>query len=500
MPVKNIDFEITPIAEADIAICDAINTFFLGQADPGAVDNEIENQISKYLEVFKDDIYCLIEYPYVDKFYRDSYYSYYSSKHTTYKRDCIRVSLFTSEITHDDFLTKVDPEGLNSKFVGYFVIRPTLGALIGRSVINPLALEDNSFKICSCKAVSFVLGVRLETSGFPHSSQDRETILCAETTIWALMEYFSNRYPDYKPVVPSQIHSTLKSVMYERQLPSRGLTMDQISFALKEFGFGTRIYSVPSYRTDISNIIDCYIESGIPLLVGLGLPESVGHVVVCIGKHYEGDYEIDELDLESFTSHGRDKSFVNYTSFPKKFVVQDDNLAPYQVIDIANPMIHYEEEDLKYLTVDSIIVPLYSKIYLEAEVAKELFLQIIKDEQVGHDFEEGFVFRYFLASSRSFKNHISQSAGMTFGLKYNVVSAKMPKFIWCAEIYAAKTRVNYASMPIGLMVLDATETKAAGINSLIFASYSDGSVYKNENKFVYLQDSLNNYTYYSNLK
>jgi len=497
--VKNIDFEITPINEADAAIVEAIGTFFLGQSEAEEIDNDIENQICDYLEAFREDIYCVIEYPYVDKFYRDSYYTYFSSKHTTYQRDCIRITLFNSEIKVSDFLHD-NSEQLNSKYLGYFVIRPTIGALIGRSVINPAALQSSNFKICISKAVSFIMGIRLETTGFPHSSQDKETILCAETTIWALMEYFSSRYTDYRPALPSQIHSTLKSVIYERQLPSRGLTMDQISFALKEFGFSTRIYSMPPYDEDIFNIIDCYIESGIPLLIGLGLPESVGHVVVGIGKQYSEEYDIADLERSEFTSHGRKKKFIDYTNFPKKIVVQDDNLSPYQVIDLKDPMLHYEDESLKYLQVDSVIVPLYSKIYLEAEVARELFLQILKDDEVGYDYDDEFIFRYFLASSRSFKNHLSHNPAISPELKYNIVSAKMPKFIWCAEIYAANTRVNYESEPVGLVLLDATETKGAGIHSLIFASYSDGSVYKNENKFVHLPYSLEKYTFYSNLK
>lgn len=54
-----------------------------------------------------------------------------------------------------------------------------------------------------------VLGVKLFIEGFPHSSQDSETITCAETTIWAAMEYFGTRYSDYKPVLPSTIIKTM---------------------------------------------------------------------------------------------------------------------------------------------------------------------------------------------------------------------------------------------------------------------------------------------------
>ena len=134
-----------------------------------------------------------------------------------------------------------------------------------------------------------VYGVKLETVGFPHSSQDRETIKCAETTIWGIMEYFGNRYVEYRPTLPSKIHKALENISIERQLPSAGLTMDEISYTLKSFGFGTRIYSHERYKS-INNIIDCYIESGIPVLTGLeSKTNEQGHIVITVGKKYDSN-------------------------------------------------------------------------------------------------------------------------------------------------------------------------------------------------------------------
>src|SRR5690606_28961595 len=137
-------------------------------------------------------------------------------------------------------------------------------------------------------------GVKLDVDGFPHSSQDGETIKCAETTIWTLMEYFGNKYPEYKPSLPAKIHHALERFSYQRQLPSNGLTMDQISFALKEFGFGTRVYSYDAYRESLHEIVDSYVESGIPVILGLQ-SGSIGHVIIAIGKHYESRHNWVEI-------------------------------------------------------------------------------------------------------------------------------------------------------------------------------------------------------------
>jgi hypothetical protein len=57
------------------------------------------------------------------------------------------------------------------------------------------------------------------------------------------MEYFGYRYAEYRPVLLSQIIQALKAVSSERQVPSKGLNVQHIAYAIKEFRFGPRIYS-----------------------------------------------------------------------------------------------------------------------------------------------------------------------------------------------------------------------------------------------------------------
>ena len=56
-------------------------------------DNVIIN-LQKYLKLLIDDISFYFEYPYVENIYRDNFYNYYATKHTSYERDCIRISIF----------------------------------------------------------------------------------------------------------------------------------------------------------------------------------------------------------------------------------------------------------------------------------------------------------------------------------------------------------------------------------------------------------------------
>lgn len=495
----SIEIEISPIDEAVEAILEKIYVFFLKDVDDKFVSPEIETEIAKLIDELKEDLYCVIEYPYVDKVYRDSYYHYYSSKHYTYQRDCIRVSLFSGDISHDDFLDPVRHGELNNKFLGFFVLRPTINALFGRSMINPKAFKGNCYKISRCKAGCLVYGVKLVVDGFPHSSQDGETIKCAETTIWALMEYFGNKYPEYKPALPAKIHQALERFSYQRQLPSNGLTMDQISFALKEFGFGTRIYAFDAYGKSLYEIIDSYLESGIPVIVGLQ-SENIGHVIIAIGKNYGNTNEWQEIKKSQEAIKGSDIGRIETSSIPAQYVVQDDNLIPYRLINLEQPGEHYEDEDCSNYIIDSIVVPLYPKIYLEAVVAKELVIQVLRDANIGYDFGIDYVFRFYLTSSRSFKNHVAKIVDMDIGLKNNILITKMPKFIWCGEIYTQDEFDEVDKKANGIVVLDATEANQESIDALIFAGYPDRCVSLNENNFVTLQHQFQIFRYFDNLK
>ena len=342
-----------------------------------------------------------------------------------------------------------------------------------------------------------ILGVKLSCSGFPHSSQDEETISCAETTIWGLMEYFGNKYAEYRPALPSEIISTLKNVSFERQLPTIGLTVNQISFALKEFGFGTRIYSKETYGAEFSKIINYYIESGIPIVLGLET-DNFGHAVVAIGRNEE---PVKKVTLETFEYNDSEIKYIDYATLNERIIIQDDNHRPYLEVKIDNIGEFYAKSDeMSGYEVKSVVVPLYPKIYLEASIAKEIFLKYLTMDTFGYKFENEFTFRMFLASSRSFKSHVSKMDGLESQLKQDILSTKMPKFIWCAEFYIKNKTIKSDTFADGIIILDATEANHRSLDSLILASYPDRSIFMVDNYFVSLAQNLEGYKYYSNLK
>lgn len=451
-----------------------------GVAAPYAL--QLVEKVKVHFNNLKDTIYILAETSYVDKVYRDSYYHYYSSKLKQNKRDCVRISLFDGEITSEDFENPDSLPALKERYRGFIVMRPTIPYIIGRSMISPKAVKGGSFVCCTTKLDVTANGLKMQAEGFPHSSQDTETMSCAETTIWAIMEYFSSKYQEYKPVLPSKIIETLGKMSNQRQIPSRGLTIEQISYALKEFGFGPRIYSKAEYKENFEMLLNDYIESGIPLILGIdNNPRgNIGHAIIGIGHEKVTDNCIETLMPTKIKDpklaniiKAKNLTIFDWADVYKKLVLIDDNCPIYQRAELHKPTKHYADTAWHTCRIKHFIAPLYPKIHLEAFEARNFIysLLLIGSLQIP-DNSELFI-RIFLTSSRSYKNELSLNQSFTsIDLKTLILETQMPKFIWIAEL-STKVLIKQG-LAFGIVILDATEANIAYLKPLLIGA--DGRI------------------------
>jgi len=455
-----------PISEASTLIKEILIDEF---NVPVYMADSICEDIRPHFDNLKDTIWLLAENNYVDKVYRNSYYHYFSSKLGEYRKDCVKISLFEGEVFIADFGSEEKHAELQKKYRGFITLRPTVPQIIGRSIVSPMALKNNNFCCCTTKFHTTSNGQKFTVKAFPHSSQDSETITCAETTLWAIMEYFSNKYSDYKPVLPSKIIETLSSLSVERQVPSKGLNIRQMSFALREFGFGTRIYSKNDYASEFDALLGCYIESGLPLIIAMNNSE-IGHALLCIGHEKISNDQIDAINEQSLE---RGIKLYDYATAERDYIFIDDNRHVYQKAKLKTPAVHYPPM-WHNCEINFFIVPLYTKIYLEAFEAKNFVRNFLL---TGHfpvmDGSE-ILLRFFLTSSRSYKDQIARNSTIPDELKIEVVEARMSKFIWVAEL-STKALVKQKKAN-GLVILDATEADISFNKPLIFAVYQDNLV------------------------
>lgn len=469
----------------------------LHKLDKNFTNNAVTRRLKPYIDKIKTDTYVYFEYPYVDKVYRDSYYNYFSMKLRDYDKNCIRVSFFNKEIKYEDFRDINRLDYLRESYCGFLIIRPLLPQLIGRTVIDPRILLVNDFSCCTVKINSMLNGVKLVVEGFPHSSQDSETISCAETTVWSVMEYFGNRYPEYSPVLPSKIIRILEDHSFQRQIPSNGLSILQISTAIKKFGFGARLYSENS--TEILKLISYYVDSGIPVIAALknGI---IGHAVVYIGH---GNVTDQALNAVTPCINKGDINICDSADIQKDYVVIDDNFPPYQKVNLSTPTSYYTGIDSNFdnCRVVSFVTPLYQKIHLEAFIAKKIIKDILIDDNIGwkSTYSKLVLFRLFLTSSRSFKEKIAQNTTLNTVIKELIINTFMPKFVWVAELYLKEDYINGNAS--GLIIIDATEPSSNFRKSLILIVYPDKFITYQDNNFketLSITSKFNKYT--NNLK
>lgn len=391
--------------------------------------SQVRLDLERILEGMRNDLTCCIEYPYVDEYYRDTYYSYYSRKHISYNRFCFRISFFSNRITEDNFFSA----DMRGAFYGYMVLRPTPRRIIGYTFLNPLIYIQHNFSMCVCEHGISVMGRMLKTTGFPFCGQDGEITSCAETAIVMIFDYFSRRYNKYSRLMPSTVISALADNLAERLQPSRGIDIEQVNTIFCSLGMNTRRIVRASENEPVDDyiffdserfneLLHIYVESGFPLYA-----TTESHAFLIVGRE--------------------DKLFFKKPSL----IIMDDNQYPYRRWENQN-----ENSILSFL------VPLPENVLLDADRIdpKSVYDAFPLDYSVVKVMKEGvsYYHRLFLTTSRSFKKYVVESE-ISKESKTILTSVAMPRFIWVCET------IEENGMPedvrdtniLSTLVLDATD-------------------------------------------
>ncbi len=442
-----------------------------------------ENWMKLLFATLQFPLTIVCEKTYVDKLYRDTYYTYFSSKHFEISRNCERLTLFEGEFAYNDFLNNDLFDSLQEAIIGTIVLRPTKINAIGRTLLNPDKMHVGKMYVQRTAFEISLLGKLYTIWAFPFTSQDTETMSCAETSIWTILEYYGTRYPEYRTVLPSEILSELGNLSEERVLPSHGLDFRQKSGLLKKFGFYPRAYSKKVYEDDFRKLFHYYVESGIPIT--LSLP---GHSVVCIG-HAAEEYSLSDISLSTIGK----LTYADSSAFIKKYVIIDDNNVPYAIEE-------YDHFSVFDRNINLFTVPLYKRIFLEANDALTVFdcllekisslierqvnvLELSYDEKTNP-----LIKRIFLTSSRKYKKmRVTKAASKQTKKFYSDIL--MPKFIWICEI---ATYEKYQQKKVfGEIILDATAARYDHINSTILIRIGDIVAYRSpDEKFSVINERL----------
>ena len=385
----------------------------------------------------KNGVKCVVvEKHYIDKDYRDTFSNFHSKRFSTPNSRCIRLHFFTHDISYEDLKIA---ETVQDYYIGYSIIRPTRPNCIGRTFIDVKNYTGQNAYICTCSEKVNLQGTELELTGFPFISQDGDATVCAQSALWMIVRYFSNRYSLYKETYPFQLTQLSKDYSIGRISPSNGLTIWQLGESLRQLSFSPLIYNRETFEGDFDRLLYTYIESGIPVIAGVP-----NHVIAVFGH-------ASDLSLCVQTS-----SLVFSSEFCTAWMINNDNCSPYQTLlkDGGG------DSDFEFKDIDSFIAPLAEKVFLTAENFEKVVLEMLNNSQTGINklsptlLHDSLVLRMYLTTGKSYKKKLSKR-GMGDSVVENIYrQLPLPHFIWVCELSSPAEYAN--GNVLGEIIWDAT--------------------------------------------
>ncbi len=457
----------------------------------GGADLDIVRNTIRHLRVL--DVKCyVLEDPYIDRDYSADYAQFYALTFHAHERHCKRVHFFSQDISpllqRPISTAQLNDLGDLAKdaYCGFCVIRPLSAAPIGRTVL--LARVGNGFNMevtvtCRANIDVHLLGTRLQVTGTSFLQQDSRVGACAQVAIWAGMRHMHARH-NYNWVSVADITQFAgpPSVTEAVSLPNASdrLSSDAMVRAIAEAGY--QPLCLPSL--DIGHAILPYVESGIPVILGLNIGGTVGHAVTVIGRvfakqanpttrafDYVPAYIVHDDQNGPYMWLPADKHASATFSFSGDTIKRDTPNGPLELnvkchavfaVALMSTRVFStaaRAEHNAWSQIEEILkaLPDARKALAEHDMSVN---EMLMDELEAAHSAGNIVLRTYLTSAAGYRRHLAQGSASD-ALKDALLHFHLPHFTWITEI---STIDSYNQPSPGLRriyghsVLDATST------------------------------------------
>lgn len=444
----------------------------------------------------------VLEHPYIDRDYSADYFHFFARTFRTYQRHCKRVHFFTNDIS--PLISRPLSTGRLHKlqqlpsrtYCGFCVVRPLYKASIGRTVL--LAKVGSRFNMeptvtCRANFNANLLGIDLQVTGTSFLQQDSRVGACAQVAIWAGMRHMHARH-NYNWVSVADITRFARPATATESVslpPASGaLSSDAMVRAIAGAGYQPLCFR----RPDIARKILPYVESGIPVILGLKVDGTVGHAVTVVGRVFAK----------------QDTPTANTIDYVPAFIVHDDQGGPYMWLPSnskASTAFSFKEDTVRRLTSEGKTIELNveshavfavalmsPRVFSTAEAAELSALdridealdkmsdtrRLLAEHQLSinkrflNKLESAYasdriVLRTYLTSAAGYRRHLTNGSACE-DLKDALLDLHLPHFTWITEISTIGS-YNHASRGMrriyGHTVLDATSTARDGDGLLV---------------------------------
>ena len=417
--------------------------------EPAVIARELKNNISS------DVSGVLVEHDYIDKDYRSTFYNFYAKMGRPYRQDCVRLHFFDKDVTFRE--SPLDLRGpdawLENHYFGYMVLRPTITATLGRSLLSPRIRIGARGNAIQSRHKVHLLGYTLSVWGFPSMAQHADIAVCAHVSCWAILRQYSEQYAQHRELLMHDITMLAKPFDPGGLTPSLGLNLYEAErifqaagcyplMIVREWGDDDRFFAQ----------MLSYLDSGFPLFVALQSEamDNEGHAIVLAGYEWRSEPE----DSSERCSH--------VWSRVNSLLAVDDNMLPYRSVGIrygtksAGDVENYTAEDF-----NAFIVPLPDKIFYPAQAVESFSLDTmypIYEAMLNLPEESTLLRRYFITTVSALKRFARENVSQ-FGdeLADLLMHLKTTQFVWVIE-YASEEQWKERHIT-ARVVLDASASR-----------------------------------------
>lgn len=410
-----------------------------------------------------------------DPDFLEEYEAFYCKQQKDVAKLCRRLHFFTlatSKGNHpyspDELLDYIDQAAATANcYIGFVTLRPLRHAPVGASILRNLPRAPVT---CSDVFPVHIAGRAFEVSGTPYLQQDNAVGACAQASIWVALRTLRKRVGNsaYSPAeltVAATKHFTLNRVFPGRH----GLTTHQMLEAIRSAGHDPLIVE-PSgncpaeIAAQAVKFATPYLDSGLPVIIGLNDPVSGGHAVVAIGYTHPA---LGKAYPEFLTIHNDNTGC--YISLPQH-PAAGSNYALDQSIALITPL-----PDGICMTAAEAETLANSAIMFGAPFLLSLPpLATPTNPVIGFGAQVSCLLRIFLSTRHSFRHWATNAIDLDTPTKKTYRTADLPRFVWVAEIHdrASFERGAFNNKSrLGEVVLDASADALHG-DALLFLRLS----------------------------
>ncbi len=434
--------------------------------------NRFLQDLTQYLVDQRCSVF-VVEHEYIDRDFLDEFAVYYVRCFRPYQKKCRRLHFFQGdyakslrEVLNGEPHAKALGQKLADQraYLGFMVVKPLPTAIIGRTVLRPPQghtssgdePEEGTVIRCHRRYTANLAGIDLSLDAVAFQEQDSVVAACATSALWSAFHSTAGEF-GHALATPFEItEMATRYLQISRNIPSEGLTIEQMCHAITEVGLepelrdvwdrGRRGATEGTYLYPLLSAAYGYLRGGIPVLLAVDVRGQGKHAITLLGYSLSPKGPgFDEIQMWNPKARFRTRG-----SRIVRFFAHDDQTGPYASHDVL-PGSTYEGEPhyplelgTRWLKPDrskttivpiSMVVPVYHKIRVPYSTIIPPITHLNAPLRKALD-NTDIEWDIFLTSVNAYKREIASSPALKSAARSPILTMQHPRFIWRARVLA----------------------------------------------------------------